>query len=79
MSGRGRVTSVIIYHKPYYWTGEFAHKVPYNVTEVELEEGPRIATNIVGVRNDKIQIGMQVRVSFEKVNKEIFLPKFKPA
>jgi uncharacterized OB-fold protein len=79
MSGRGKVTSIIIYHKPYSWTGEYANKVPYNVAEIELEEGPRIASNIVGVKNDEIEIGMQVRVLFENVNKMISLPIFRPA
>jgi len=78
MSGRGKVSSYVIYHKPYPWTGEYAKKVPYNVAEIQLEEGPRIPSNIIGLQNDKIEIGMQVQLLFEDVNTEISLPKFKP-
>jgi uncharacterized protein len=78
MSGRGKVTTFIIYHKRYPWTGEYANKVPYNVAEIQLEEGPRIASNIVGLQNDKIENGMQVQLLFEDVNNLISLPKFKP-
>ena len=76
LSGRGRVFSFIIVHKsqhPAFW-GD-----PYNVAIVELEEGPRLHTNLVDVDPAAIAIGLPVEVAFEKQNDEITLPKFRPA
>ncbi|WP_319824006.1 Zn-ribbon domain-containing OB-fold protein [Thalassovita sp.] len=44
-SGRGRVVSWVVYHRAY--ASYFEDKVPYDVTIVELDEGPRLLTNIV--------------------------------
>ena len=44
-SGKGRVISWVIYHHAYHEA--FKDKLPYNVTLVELDEGPRLITNIV--------------------------------
>ncbi len=60
----------------------FAVDVPFVTAIVELEEGPRMATNIVGVEDptpDKLQIGMALEVTFEDITDTIALPKFKPA
>src|SRR5207249_214878 len=48
---------------------------------VELDEGPRMMTNLVGIAPDpaKIKIGMAVEVVFEDVSPEIALPRFRPA
>ena len=48
---------------------------------VELDEGPRMMTNLVGIVSDpaKITIGMAVEVVFEDVSPEIALPRFRPA
>ncbi len=53
-------------------------ELPYNVAEVELEEGPRLLTNLVGVGNDEIRAGMPVEIVFDDVTDEITLAKFKP-
>ena len=47
---------------------------------VELEEGPLIPTNIVGVEPDpnNLTIGMTVEVTYEDITDTITLPKFKP-
>ena len=44
-SGRGRLVSWVVYHTAYHEA--FAARLPYNVALVELEEGPRLITNIV--------------------------------
>ncbi len=44
-SGRGRIISWIVYHTAY--DPRFVARVPYDVTVVELDEGPRLITNIV--------------------------------
>lgn len=75
LSGRGKVYSWIIVHKsqhPAFW-GD-----PFNVAIVELDEGPRLHTNLVEVEPGDIRIGMPVEVVFEKQDDEISLPKFRP-
>jgi uncharacterized OB-fold protein len=66
----------VVFHKLYH--PSFAKDIPYNVAFVELEEGPRIISNIVGVKNDELYIGMPVEVIFEDVNEDISIPKFQP-
>jgi len=44
-SGKGRVISWVIYHHAYH--DAFKDRLPYNVALVELDEGPRLITNIV--------------------------------
>jgi uncharacterized OB-fold protein len=44
-SGKGRVISWVIYHHAYHEA--FKDRLPYNVALVELDEGPRLITNIV--------------------------------
>lgn len=78
-SGRGRIHSFAIHYRA--WHPAWANEVPYVSALVELEEGPRIYTNIVGVEPDptKIRCDMAVEVVFEDVSDEISLPKFRPA
>lgn len=75
-SGRGAVRTFGVMHQRYHpgWTNE----MPYNVTIVELEEGPRLPTNLVGVANAEIRVGMPVVVEFEH-HDDVALPKFRPA
>ena len=44
-AGKGRVISWVVYHHAYHEA--FRDRVPYNVALVELDEGPRLITNIV--------------------------------
>jgi uncharacterized OB-fold protein len=48
---------------------------------VELDEGPRLMTNLVGIETDpaRLRIGMPVEVVFEDLSAEIALPRFRPA
>ena len=60
----------------------FAQDAPFVVAIVELEEGPRMSTNIVGIDEpapEKLQIGMPLEVTFEDISDAIALPKFRPA
>ncbi len=52
--------------------------MPYSLALIELDEGPRMLTNIVGVPPSEVRTGMQVAVVFEQCSPEITLPKFKP-
>ena len=55
----------------------WAAETPYNVTIVELDEGPRLPTNIIGISNEDIRVGMRVKVDFEK-HEDVALPKCRP-
>jgi uncharacterized OB-fold protein len=75
-SGRGRVWSWIVMWQRYF--AAFEGDIPYNVAYVELDEGPRLMTNVVGCDNDAIYCDMPVEVVFEDVTDEVSLPKFRP-
>jgi uncharacterized OB-fold protein len=77
MSGRGTVYSWIIVHRSQH--PAFNEDAPYNVAIVELEEGPRLHSQVVECPREEIRIGMPVEVVFEKINDKVTLPKFRPA
>jgi uncharacterized OB-fold protein len=60
------------------WFPAFAPDVPYNVVQVELEEGPRLTANIVGLSNERLAVGLPVMIAFDAVSAEITLPRFRP-
>lgn len=78
MSGRGTVYSWTIITHPVHPAA--AAKVPYNVAQVQLDEDPNLimVTNLVGLNNDDIRIGLPVAVVFEELEPGVRLPKFKP-
>jgi uncharacterized OB-fold protein len=76
VSGRGTVFSFNVMHQVYH--PGFAAEVPYAVVIVQLEEGPRLISNVVGVPPSAIRIGMPVHVVFEELTAEVTLPKFTP-
>ncbi|HEY1623393.1 MAG TPA: Zn-ribbon domain-containing OB-fold protein [Streptosporangiaceae bacterium] len=59
--GRGTVYSFTIVRRA---GGEFAAAVPYVVAYVELNEGPRILTNIIGCDPEEVRIGQPVTLKF---------------
>ena len=75
LSGRGTIFSYVIYHQVY--NQAFKQEVPYNVAMIQLEEGPRMFSNIVGVPNDRPKVGDEVQVVFEAVTPEVSLPRFR--
>ncbi|MGH7822505.1 MAG: Zn-ribbon domain-containing OB-fold protein [Candidatus Binatia bacterium] len=76
MSGRGKVYTFIVVHRPQH--PAFYEDVPYNVAIIELDEGPRMHSRIVGCPNEEIRIGMPVEVAFEKKNDDVTMPYFRP-
>ena len=56
----------------------FREELPYVLAVVELGDGVRMLTNIVGCPPDAVRIGMPVEVVFEDVTPEVTLPKFRP-
>ncbi len=76
-SGKGTLFTFALMHQRYH--PGFDPEIPYNVAVVELAEGPRFGTNIVGVANKDLWVGMPVEVTFERASEKVSLPKFKPA
>ncbi|MBI2369710.1 MAG: OB-fold domain-containing protein [Deltaproteobacteria bacterium] len=76
VSGRGKVWSFVVFHRAYH--PGFAEELPYTVAWIELEEGARVISNVVGCRPDEVRCDMSVEVGFEDVTPEVTLPKFRP-
>src|SRR5262249_15065625 len=76
VSGRGAGFSFAIMHQVY--RPGFADEVPYAVVVVELEEGVRLLSNVVGCPAREIAVGMPVEVVFDEASPEVTLPKFRP-
>lgn len=77
LSGRGTVFSYIVFHQVY--NPAYKDDVPYNVAMIQLAEGPRMFSNVVGVPNDQVKVGDAVEVVFDPVTPEVSLPKFRLA
>ena len=76
-SGKGTVyTFTVTYQNQ---APGFRDALPYVLAYVELAEGVRMLTNIVGCAPDQVRIGMPVEVEFEDATPSVTLPKFKPA
>ncbi|MGW0310299.1 bifunctional MaoC family dehydratase N-terminal/OB-fold nucleic acid binding domain-containing protein [Streptomyces flavidovirens] len=74
-SGAGTVFSYVVMHHPAFP----AFDPPYAVGLIELAEGVRMVSNVVGVPCDKVRIGMPVQLEFLRVDEELELPVFRPA
>lgn len=76
VSGRGEVFTFTVMRRAYH--PGFVDQLPYVVAVVQLEEGPRLISNVVGCEPDAVDVGMAVEVFFEDVTAEVTLPKFRP-
>ncbi|MER5669005.1 bifunctional MaoC family dehydratase N-terminal/OB-fold nucleic acid binding domain-containing protein [Streptomyces mirabilis] len=72
-SGDGTVYSYVVMHHPPFP----AFDPPYAVGLIELAEGVRIVSNVIGVPYDKVRIGMPVRLRFERYDEGLVLPVFR--
>jgi uncharacterized OB-fold protein len=73
-SGRGMVYSFTVVRRPLArW---FASRVPLVCAVIELEEGVRMMSNVIGIDPDQVRIGLEVTVSFEDIDEQISLPVF---
>ncbi len=57
----------------------FGERVPYVAAVVDLEEGPRMMTNVVGCPLDELEVGMALEVDFEEIAEKTAVPVFRPA
>jgi uncharacterized protein len=77
-SGRAKLhTYEIINRAP----AAFAQDAPYVLAVVELDEGPRMLTNIVGVEPEpaKLPLDLPLEIVYDDASETITLPKFRPA
>ena len=77
-SGKGKLHTYVINHRPAHG---FQDAGPYVIAIVELDEGPRMMTNIIGVEAapEHLPVDLAVEVTWEQQNDEITLPLFRPA
>ena len=59
----------------------FEYEAPYAIAIVQLDEGPRMMTNIVGIENtpENLVLDMPLEVVFEDIVDDMSLPKWRPA
>jgi len=76
-SGRGTLHTFVINHRP---PRNYPVQEPFVIAMVQLDEGPRLLTNLIGIEADPaaIRCDMQVEVVFDDITPEIALPKFRP-
>jgi uncharacterized protein len=78
-SGRGSVYSYTINRRGQADLPEYRNAGVYVLAYVELEEGPRVLTNIVDCDPDNVRIGQSVEVVFHDTGKGTALPRFRPS
>lgn len=76
MNGTGTVyTFTVVHHSVHPVT---ADSMPYVLAVVELDEGPRILTNLRDIEPSDVRIGLPVAVTFEDLADGVSLPQFRP-
>ncbi len=74
-SGRGTLYSYVVAHHP----KDPAFDYPLLVAAVELAEGTRLITNLVGTTADEVEIGMPLVLEWLEADPDLTLPVFRPA
>jgi uncharacterized OB-fold protein len=74
-SGKGTVYSFAINRRG---QGDY-RDLAYVLAYVELDEGPRVLTNIVDCDVDQVSVGQKVQVVFHPTSNGVALPRFRPA
>ena len=76
--GKGRVYTYAIHYRA--WHPGWAEDIPYVTALIDLDDGVRIFTNLIGIEPDPkvIRCDMPVEVVFDDVTDEITLPKWRP-
>ena len=77
-SGRGTVYTFSVVRQSYH--PFFRRQVPYAVAWIDLEEGPRIQSNVIGVADPlkEVRCGLAVQVDWEE-HADLCIPLFRPA
>ena len=75
LSGKGTVWSACRFHQVYF--EGFRAETPYSVVLVELDEGVKVYSNLVG-NPSLAEVGQRVEAVFEPATAEVTLLKFRP-
>ena len=75
VSGRGSVYSYTVNHRG---EGPYQGAAPFVLAYVELDEGPRMMTNIVEADETDLRVGLPVEVVFHDTGDGAALPRFRP-
>lgn len=75
LSGRGTVYTFSVVARP----PNDSFPTPYVLALVDLDEGVRLMTHLVGVDPAAVRIGLSVVVRFDRLSEDISLPVFAPA
>lgn len=73
--GDGEVYTYTVTHQN---SEPYDEATPYVLAYVELAEGPRMMTNVVGVEPDDVYVGQDVSVVFDETKDGYALPRFTP-
>lgn len=77
-SGEGVIYTFTIAHRPPHPV--LRDQCPMAIAVIELAEGPRMMSNVVGVDPKTLEIDTPVRVAFEPIDdSDVVLPVFTPA
>lgn len=76
-SGKAKLYSYVINHRP----AAPGFTPPYAIAVVELDEGPRMMSNILDCPQtpEALELDMRLEVTFEKLDDKVTLPQFRPA
>ena len=75
-SGKGLIYAYTVSRRG---TGPWRDVAPYVISYVELDEGPRVLTNIVDCDPDQLAIGQRVEVAFDDGGEGYSMFRFRPA
>ena len=76
LSGKGSIYSFTVIRQVIDNSPAFQADMPFVIGLVELDEGPRIYSNVMG-KPEEVAIGDGVSLYFDDVTSEFSLPKFK--
>lgn len=76
-SGRGTIHTYTVIRQN--WAMPFRDLQPYVVAMIELDEGPRMMTNVTDVEIDDVHVGMPVECYAVRVEEGLGLPFWRPA
>ncbi len=74
LSGRGSILSKLVFHQAYH--PAWKDRLPYNVVLVQLEEGPRMISNVAPLSAQDFAVGDAVEVVFE-TECDFAIPRFR--
>jgi uncharacterized OB-fold protein len=73
-AGKGIVFSFVRHFHPNIPPFEPGHPVAL----IELDEGVRLVSDLVGIASEDVGIGLEVEVEFNRFDDDLVLPQFRP-